>query len=254
MEVAGVVTQILLDNGAEFSALSLDYCNHNLSYKGYRTETAEAARTANQAVMPVLFAVWLPIVVNNYVVEVLFKVIPKLAVRILFGQNVLQKCDIKNSINSLIFPVGRGITVDVPIQVWSKDKDISAPPNSQEYLLMIGNGERLTEGMNSWGLCLLETKAMNRIRENLQVQLNKERENRLAKATTEAGRLKDIQEWESFSRVVLDHPCLFDENFRAGILKIPPQKLSFKNLEVLKEPRCTKLRPLSHKEMVIVQK
>ena len=66
--------------------------------------------------MKVHFAVCIPVVVENHVLEILFRVVPGLAVNILVGQNVQKSCDTCNSLGYLEMAVGKGHKVRCKLQ------------------------------------------------------------------------------------------------------------------------------------------
>ena len=59
--------------------------------------------------------------------------------------------------------------------------------------------------------------------------------------------------WEKLREIVLDHPKLFDNKFRAGVLRVPPQKIHFKDADTMKTPRCTRIKPLTKKECQVMR-
>src|SRR5690606_10220083 len=53
--------------------------------------------------------------------------------------------------------------------------------------------------------------------------------------------------------IVKQNPIVFDNHFKAGLLKISPQRLLFRNDSDKLKPRCTRFKALSHKELSVVQ-
>ena len=51
---------------------------------------------------------------------------------------------------------------------------------------------------------------------------------------------------------VLMHPRLFDNKFHAGVLRVPPQWIQFKDPDQMKLLRCSRIKPLKKKERQVV--
>ena len=64
---------MLLDNGAEFSAISMEFYKEYVAHKGFPKEKGGNTTVANESDLPIAFAVWLLVMIVNYVCETLLR-------------------------------------------------------------------------------------------------------------------------------------------------------------------------------------
>ena len=107
-EVESKNRQLLIDNGAEFSAISETLYRKCVRHKGCPKSRAADVRLADGSLIGVQFGVWIPIILEATVFDILFRVIPMLTVNMLLGNNVLSRCNILSADNVLEVPVEAG--------------------------------------------------------------------------------------------------------------------------------------------------
>ena len=251
--IEGRKQQVLLDTGAEFSVLSLIFYDKYVKSKQYPELPCGTAVAANNGSLDVRFAVWIPILIDSYIVEVLFRVVASVSVNMLFGNNILSKATLYGKERVLLLPVSEKQTVKLQIFKWKRETDMPMTKISKEIWVL--SGEPLVEhDMKFWGkLQDSEDNSNDPLVSELLDDIKSIQEDRLKQSSDLTGR-KEIERQSSFLvQLVKKYPRLFDNKFRAGILKVEPQRLSFKNEEDKKVPRVTRMKHLSHKELDIVR-
>lgn len=103
--VGGIRIQVLLDSGAEFSIVSREFYESHLAELSLKKEMVRnTAVAANGEEMKIMFALWIPVIIDEIVFQINFRVMPEISVNAVFGNNVLSKVDVLASQNILLFP------------------------------------------------------------------------------------------------------------------------------------------------------
>ena len=255
VEISGFRVQALLDSGSEVSCLSLSAYENWVEKFGYLKEKANNCRDVNNSVVDVLFQVWIPVVIEGSVMNIPFRVLGKSPANMIIGNNVLDLCDMLGRQKLLLMPAGGGTRIKVPMKKWEKALEHpTATANENGICVFLDPGDWRDEPplfVAVTGELDDERAAMARANEGV---LNDILEQRLIGISDEELKRTTKDQWAKLVTVVRAHPVLFNNTFKAGSLKVKEQKIELSNPEDYHRPRASRIKPLSHAELKVVQK
>lgn len=97
--------QALIDGGAEFSFMAPCFYGKFLKNKGLQHTKGKDGKSASGHKIKCDFGVWVPVELDRYVVEIQFRVLKVDYPLLLFGDNVLQYCNVLGNQKVLQVPV-----------------------------------------------------------------------------------------------------------------------------------------------------
>ena len=123
IEIGDRKLQALLDNGSEFSTISVDVYDKLLKHYGYQKSRARDGVDANMNPVKVLFSIKIPVVINDAVVCIPFRVLANAPTNVFIGNNVFDPSDKLGSKQLLCIPTGDGNVIEAPIFKWKRENE-----------------------------------------------------------------------------------------------------------------------------------
>ena len=146
-----------------------------------------------------------------------------------------------------IFPLGEG---EVPISSY-QPKSRPVKETEESVFIVKGNVSEINQG-GIHGMATQDDKEMNEVVGNLTKELDMITKRKLNDWTTETLWQAVREENSMLQKIVQSHPRFFEASFKAGI-QIPPLKINFNRDISQVKPNIAKAKPLSNKELQIVQ-
>lgn len=259
---------VVLDTGSQGSAVSEKFMIRYVESGLYPSRTVSSPRGADDAPLLCDMKITLPVLFGDLAMQVGFYVVKNLAVDILIGQDVLMQANLQQADKALMF---KNYNVSLPISYRYLQDVKDQRVQVEESVLCITFGDTHVDDMfiedlqNEGdtaiiGLVTPADPTQDQILAGLDEELNQitqarlkilDQETDIPDAIRSKRRDHIMSQAAKLRALAHQYPNLFTKSFQAGTLKVPPVSLEFKRDNV--KPIVSKLRPLAHAELKIVE-